>query len=298
MHLRLWWLVLWFATLTPHGKRLFGGQSPSWSATAASQIMELNRYSNTTYEERILAHNQLILNRSIADRDAYSQVIMAYAGRIPLDEAPLTGLLNRVGVNSSNSDFSILVLTRILFFTSRTNMSSYYDQLILPKLQSERFWYTTERGVTNDDTMNSENHMILWMSSAWLLQEQYQWNYRYTYDPTLRQRLTHFLRLKIEYGFYEFLSITYLPLTFAALVNLADFARDIEIKALAESALRRLVGDYLMFVTTLGLHATAAGRDYAERFVDGPYSQPMDGIVYLLTGFGVWDRTKTDYINF
>jgi hypothetical protein len=67
---------------------------------------------------------------------------------------------------------------------------------------------------------------------------------------------------------------------------------------LAESALRRLVGDYLMFVTTRGLHASASGRDYAERFADGPYSQPMDGIVYLLTGFGVWDRTKTDYINF
>jgi hypothetical protein len=223
------------------------------------------------------------------------QTVLAFHRKLPLDERPLTELIDQVGPGRPNSDFAIVVLVRILFFISKTNMTDYYDKLILPALQSEHYWYTTEDGVANDDTMNSENHMILWMSSAWLLQEKYGWDLK---DVTLQQRLLHHLNLKIEYGFYEFLSITYTPYSFNGLLNLVDFCQDQEIKSLAGQAIRRLVSDYLWFVNDKGVHYTAAGRDYAERFIAPPYTQDMDGIVYLISGMGSLKREAMNLSSF
>lgn len=253
------------------------------SATAESVVLSLGNAS--LYEQRIAAYNDIALSSSasIANRTTFAQPILAFHGLFPLDEGPLQDLLDEVGGNSSNSDFAIVILVRVSYFTSKTSMATYYDGLILPILQTEHYWYTTEDGVVNDDTMSSENHMILWMSSAWLLQERHQWDLN---DATLRQRLVHFLSLKITYGYYEFLSITYTPFSFAALLNLVDFCQDTEIQGMADQAIRRLISDYLLFVNDKGIQFSAAGRDYASRFLSPPYRQMMDGIIYLLTGLG------------
>jgi hypothetical protein len=253
-----------------------------WNLTIATTATA-DEWFNTTYAERVNRHNQLVLSTPLAERHPLSLLAFAQNRQWPLNEEHLSGLLNEVGINSTNSDFAIVTLTRILYFANDTNMSSYYDKLILPKLASENYWYSTEKGVVNDDIMTSENHMILWMSSSWLLQHKYGWDLK---DATLRQRLVHYLELKIQYGYYEFLSITYLPFTFSALLNLVDFCKDQEIRNLADGAVRRLVSDYLLFVNDKGVHYTAAGRDYAERFIDPVYTQDLDGFVYLLTGFG------------
>jgi hypothetical protein len=264
-----------------------------WLATSAGSFSA--NTSTTTFDERVAAHNQIILSTHPDNRVAMDQTVLAFHRKLPLDERPLKELVDQVGPGSPNSDLAIVVLLRILFFVSKTNMADYYDKLILPGLQSEHYWYTTEDGVANDDTMNTENHMILWMSSTWLLQQKYGWDLK---DATLRQRLIHYLNLKIEYGFYEFLSITYLPSSFNALLNLVDFCRDQEIKDLADLAIRRLVSDYLWFVNDLGVHYTAAGRDYAERFIAPPYTQDMDGIVYLISGLGALKREAMNMSSF
>jgi hypothetical protein len=251
--------------------------------------------SATTFDERVATHNQLILSTPSGNRTTMDQAVLAFHRKLPLDERPLKELMDQVGPGRPNSDFAIVVLLRILFFVSKTNMTDYYDKLILPALQSEHYWYSTEDGVVNDDTMNSENHMILWMSSAWLLQEKYGWDLK---DATLQQRLHHYLNLKIKYGFYEFLSITYLPYSFNGLLNLVDFCRDQDIKNLASQAIRRLVSDYLWFVNDKGVHYTAAGRDYAERFIAPPHTQDMDGIVYLILGLGALQREAMHMSSF
>ncbi len=55
----------------------------------------------------------------------------------------------------------------------------------------------------------SENHMIMWMSSEWLLDQ----HNNETPDTGPRERIVHFLDLKATYGFYEFLSSSYFPYT-------------------------------------------------------------------------------------
>ena len=240
-------------------------------------------------------HNALVLAIRPGSQDQSALPILAKYGVVPSDPLLLEprGLLGGVGPNNTNSDFQIVVLVRILFLANGTEFKDYYDDLILPALQSERYWYTTD--AINDDTMNSENHMILWMSSAWLLQEKEGWDME---DATLRQRLVHFLTIKIEYGYYEFLSITYWPLTFAGLMNLVDFCVDEEIRVLAEGAVRRLVADIVLFVNDKGIHYSAAGRDYAERFLEEPLSLPQDAIVYLVTGLGRKPKRSVGFSGF
>jgi uncharacterized protein YcfL len=289
------------------------------ATTAATSSDSGEVIVETTTAQRVQEHNDFILSTlNVTTRGTYAQVVLTYAQAFPLDERPLQALLNQVGANNSNSDFAIVILVRILCLldqavanattTNATTTSNtatdirYWQQVytarILPVLQTERYWYTTD--TLNDDTMNSENHMILWMSSSWILQQKYP-TFDWRDDATqLRKRLVHYLKLKATYGFYEFLSITYMPFTFGGLLNLVDYYRnnnnntDVEVANWADLALRRLVADYLLFVNDKGIHFTVAGRDYAERFLEAPYTQPMDGIVYLLTGLGTLHPLGTD----
>jgi len=212
-----------------------------------------------------------------------AQPILAYLQSFPLDDEAVVALVDEAE-RSTNSDFAISILVRILFFTTAdTKWKEYYDNMILPTLKEETYWYTTECCNRNDDSMTSENHLALWMSSAWLLKQREGWSM----GATLRQRLVHFLTIKIEYGYYEFLSTTYWHFTLVGLMNLIDFCNDEEIRSLAENAARRLVSDNLLFVNSKGIKYSVAGRDYAERFhSEEPYSLKQDGIIYLLTGLG------------
>ena len=126
--------------------------------------------------------------------------MLAFLGSFPLDEKVMQALVTEAA-KSSNSDFAISKLVRILFFTNGTSWKGYYDDMILPTLREESYWYTTECCNKNDDSMNSENHMILWFSSALLLNQREGWSVG---GSTLRQKLVHYLRLKIKYGYYEF----------------------------------------------------------------------------------------------
>lgn len=211
-----------------------------------------------------------------------AQIVLAYLRSFPLDDEVVEELIG-VAETSTNSDFPICILVRILFFAGDTRWKEKYDNMILPTLNEETYWFTTECCDRNDDTMASENHLSLWMSSAWLLRQREGWSM----GATLRQRLTHYLTLKIEYGYYEFFSTTYWPFTLQGLMNLIDFCDDEEIRTLAENAARRLVKDNLLFMNNKGIKYSVSGRDYAERFLsEEPYSLKQDGIIYLLTGLG------------
>ncbi|MBK9453314.1 MAG: hypothetical protein IPN95_28795 [Bacteroidetes bacterium] len=121
-------------------------------------------------------------------------------------------------------DFSIVQLVRVLFLSN-----GQYDSLLLPALNSIPYW------INQDDTVRnfwSENHLIMWTSSDWLLHISAD----RPVDSSLHDRLLHYLELKNQYGFYEFNSSVYAPYALSGLLNLADFAVDSVIKSLATSA--------------------------------------------------------------
>ncbi len=209
-------------------------------------------------------------------------VIQAYVGN-PLTQEYLDKILLDI-LTDKDADFYLIHLVRILLFTSE------YDELILPVI--EKLPMFLQEG---EDTRVywSENHMIMWDSSAWLLHEREGWEI----DTRQERRLRHFLDLKIDYGFYEFNSATYLPYTFKALLNLSDFAEDREIQEKATLAVKRLLSEMLIFTNERGVYFPAAGRSYLSKYIEA-YGANHSSLIYLLTGMGEIPDSLSSAISF
>lgn len=218
------------------------------------------------FETRKAAFRQAALTNP----NNHSLAVQAYEG-LPLSEVHLNDLMNGM-LERETSDFVLVVLMRLLCLTDA------YDDTILPVIKQLPFWLRE-----NEDLRVywSENHMIMWMSSDWLMAERFDW----TVDDDLRKRLVHYLNLKIEYGYYEFFSSVYYPYTLSGLLNLADFSQDMEIAALANSAAQRLLRDVLLLVNDQGAFFPAAGRNYVSKYTSA-LDQNHDKVNYLLTGHG------------
>lgn len=223
--------------------------------------------NNPAYEQRQANY----INTALANINEDAISIQAHEG-IPLDSAMLQDLLSRIATGET-SDFDIVRLVRVLFFSNGA-----YDAQLLPVLNSVPYWINN-----NDTTRNywSENHMIMWMSSDWLLHE----HFGKPVDSTLEARLLHYLELKTQYNFYEFFSSVYAPYTLSGLLNLADFAQHAQIKSLATQAAQRLLDNFLLLTNDKGVFFPVAGRNYPGKY-ESAYGQNHNNIIYLLTGFG------------
>jgi hypothetical protein len=200
-------------------------------------------------------------------------VLQAYFG-IPLDEAALASELYNIA-NSRVADFGISgTIMRVLFFTD-----GQYDDQIMSVLNTIPFWLPDTEG--SERQYWSENHMIMWMSSDWLIHEKFGRDIR----PTLRQMLVKWLDMKIEYGFYEYFSPIYYPFTFNAMLNLADFAEDEEIRTKAEQTATRLLTDVLLKVNDQGYYFPTCGRGDMGKFATGGVNG-VTTIARFVTGMG------------
>lgn len=204
--------------------------------------------------------------------NAEALVFQVYRG-LPIDTPALNNWISNIPTKST-LDFEIVKMIRMLYLSNGE-----YDNWIYSSIDTLPFW------VNKADTLYgywSENHMIQWMSSEWLLHEKFN---RPT-SPNLEQRVNHYLDLKLEYGFYEFFSTTYAPYSFGGIMNLADFAQDPTIKNKAIAVAQRLIGEILLVANDQGTYFPAAGRNYYGSY-DRAYGHNIQSIIYLVTGNGV-----------
>jgi hypothetical protein len=223
--------------------------------------------NNPIYEQRRLDY----IDSCLASSNGAKIVLQAYKG-VPVDSNLLNAKLASIAAGNT-SDFDIIELIRIVFLANGT-----YDAKVLPVLNSVPYWLNYGDTVRNYWT---ENHMIMWMSSDWLLHEKYG----KPIDSTLDKRLRHYLNLKVQYGFYEFFSSVYSPYCLSGLLNLADFSQDVQIKSLATQAAQRLLINMLMLANDKGVYFPAAGRNYPGKY-ETAYGQNHNNLIYLLTGLG------------
>lgn len=223
--------------------------------------------NNPEYETRRTSY----IDNAIANQTGEVIIFQAYKN-LPVDQQKLGNILTELTANLT-ADFDIVKLIRVLCLSN-----GQYDSIILPVLRPIPFWLEK-----NEDTKQywSENHMIMWMSSDWLLHEKYG----KTIDSTLEKRLRHYLKLKIQYGFYEFYSSVYAGYCLSGLLNLADFAQDAEIKSLATQASQLLLKDILKLTNDKGVFFPVAGRNYVSKY-ESAYGQNHNNLIYLLTGMG------------
>ncbi|MBS1625671.1 MAG: T9SS type A sorting domain-containing protein [Bacteroidetes bacterium] len=226
--------------------------------------------NSPAYEQRRTDY----IDTSLAHFDTDALPIQAYRG-LPLDTAGLHYILDHIRTDG-DADFRIVQMVRVLFLTQATHQ---YDSVILASVNSVKYW------INYGDSIHvywSENHMAMWMGSDYLLQQ----SYGRPVDTLVRSRVLHYLQLKNQYGFYEFNSSVYLPYCLSGILNLADFATDPQIKALATSAAQKLMSDYLLRMTNdKGTFFPTAGRNYYGKY-ETPYGQNHNNLIWLLTGMG------------
>ena len=240
--------------------------------SAAASRIELRG----TGPESYAARREHYIDACLANQPGHKSnlVLQAYRG-LPLNVAELQKKIDTVFANNGGSDFELSDLVRILYLGP-----GYYEEAIKNAAAGFRFWLT--KGDKNH-VWWSENHAILFMSSHWLLSERYGWR-GYDFEH-LRTRLKQWLTLKTSYGYYEFYSKVYMPYSLAGVLNLADFAQDQEIAALAKQAAQRLLRDLLMMTNDQGTAYSVAGRDY-WRVGLRAYGHNHNRLIYLLTGAG------------
>lgn len=232
-------------------------------------LMHIPVFSHSVDEYESRRHNYLLLANS--SNKTSTLIVQSYLG-LPLNQMVLNQALANID-NKKGADFEINQLIRVLFYTDESK------EKILNTLKKQAFWLTSGE---RKNQYWSENHMILWMSSAWLLHEKFGWELP---DATLHERLLHFLNLKVTYGFYEFFSPVYFPYLLSGLLNLSDFAKDKHIQQLAEQAVLKLIHASLLFVNDKGVFFPAAGRAYPNKYKDA-YSHNHAHLIYLITGLG------------
>ncbi len=223
--------------------------------------------NNAAYEQRRTDYIATSLNNF----NSHTPLLQAY-NNVPLDQAALNDMIGLIGVKST-LDFDIVKMIRIMYLTNGA-----YDNFFFPALDTVPFWIRKNQWLYG---YWSENHMIMWMSSDWLLHERFG----RAIDANLDKRLRHYLKLKLKYGFYEFFSSVYAPYCLSGLINLADFAQDAEIKSLATQACVRLLRELLMVTNNQGVFYPSAGRNYYSKYVV-PYHENHNSLIWLLTGMG------------
>jgi len=220
-----------------------------------------------TYEQR----KQQYVDSVVANNYEDAIMIQAFLNQ-PVNQDRLDTIYSEFGVRST-IDFRLVELVRVMYLTDGS-----YDSQILAAMETLPFW------INDGDTLHNywtENHMIMWMSCEWLMHERHSWQI----TPQLRQRLLHYLNLKLDAGFYEYFSSTYFPYTVSGLMNLADFAEDDEIRTKAEAVARKLLSGLLLMTNTEGAFYPAAGRNYASKY-DSVYGNTHNAIIYLISGRG------------
>ena len=228
----------------------------------------LNIFANdTAYIQRQTIYRDAAINSGSNN----AMILQTQAG-IPVNMTQMMNMAQGIATKGT-ADFDLVVLMRILCLSN----GQYADSL-LPYMLALPYW------VNYGDTLRgywSENHMIMWMSTDWLLHERFG----KPIDNRLRTRLEHYLRLKLEYGFYEFFSPVYAPYCLSGLLNLADFSQDAEIKQLASDVSQKLLSELLLLTNDQGVFFPVSGRSYPGKY-ESAYQQNHNHLIWLVSGLG------------
>jgi len=217
--------------------------------------------------------------------DRFRIILEASRGE-PITEDDLNLVINDV-ITRPTGDFELADLVRFLFLSDDS-----YDDQVLNGIQATtngRMWITQGESQYNYWT---ENHIILWTSSAYLLRQRFPNDPRVVIsnDPNfdLDKRLNAWLDAKIAYGYYEAYSSVYFGYTMGALLNLAQFADDPDIKSKANEAVIVLLKGVIINVNDRGAYFPAQARSNLGRF-EGFFTAGNSNhinIIWLLTGKG------------
>jgi hypothetical protein len=259
-------------TLTRHFASM--SQSPTVQPTP-----ELSEHPTTSVPTTLDAFKMRVENYidvSLGKTSKFNIILNAYRNQ-EIDKDDLQVILDDVEENTENASFTIPDLVRLLFFNT-TAMK--YETVIKAAAEKFHFWLSHN---DKNSVWWTENKSILYLSSHYLFNQLYGWSAHDTLH--LRERLLHWLQLKVKYGFYELGSRVYSPYTLKGLLNLADFCEDVEVRDVAIEAAQCLLRHLLLTTNDQGVNYSVATRDYWKVALEAKGNN-YNKLVYLLTGAG------------
>merc|ERR1719500_1906367 len=216
------------------------------------------------------------------------------------------------GLMSVMEDFDDFNMAGISWIVSREwdnpLLSERVKNSILSRLVSTNWWLDEIMPFVPEKMQYwSENHQIGWITGQYLIGAAMNKNLDlaniilqginntavFQYENG-KERILRWLDFRGRFGFSEYNSDTYAPIAFDALVTVAGIAPDDDIRTLAS-----IISFLQLYDWTLASHqgviGSPRGRAYegGKLLEDGPISQSIHSILWLLTGKG--DREKINY---
>ena len=223
----------------------------------------------------------------------YAQVCRVVTGQTEYSQAAFDAAFQKLAERKDTADFSLAALVRVLYLDKEQKvLPDALRKQITDTVLGFRFWLT-EPG---DDKMCywTENHQALFHSGELLAGQLFPEVVFGNDGKTGAEHAAHarplvlrWLELRATLGFSEWHSNVYFNEDMPALVNLADFADDPEIRTRAAIVLDILAIDMLSNYYK-GLFATTHGRTYESHFLGG-LSDSTAAAAWLMTGLGAME---------
>lgn len=226
-------------------------------------------------------------------RPIFGQVARYALGRYDaVDEGVIRDTCDLIAARKDCADFVIQGLLRLLYWERESpRLSAGLRALMKDTVIGFKYW-VDEPG----DTvmyMGSENHRLLFHVAEWMAGQLYPTEeftnsrQRGLYHATKgRMYIAEWLRQRGRYGFDEWHSNSYYPVSMAPLINVYDFAihEDAKLRDMAGCIL-----DYMLFVlaqdTFRGVFGTTHGRSYG-RYIKYPEQEGTSATCWLAYGTG------------
>lgn len=227
----------------------------------------------TGYGARRAAFFQATLDAE--PRNTYSEIMRVEKGVAP-DESKIRVDLDRLVAREDTSDFKLPGLLWMLYEQADSEL---FSQELLDDAKSvllqHKFWpdeRLNEPGPTTDSMVYvTENHFILYASSAYLVGQLYPDETFAASDETGEQKMATFklrvmkwLELRYRSGFSEWLSNVYYDEDIPALVALVELAEDPEIRSRAAMVLDLILAD-MALNQYAGAFGSTHGRTYEHK---------------------------------
>lgn len=225
----------------------------------------------------------------------YAQLIRFELNRGPLDLAEFDRVLSKLNQRLDTSDFQVSVLVRMLYqYWDSPLWEGGLRDRVVETLLGFKYWID-EPGL---DSMVywSENHQILFHSSAYLIGQRFP-NQVFSnsgltgealkakHEPMLKR----WIKLRATLGFSEWHSNNYYEEDIGPLLNLVDFAEDRQLIHNAQGLVNLLFLDIALYSHD-GAFGGSHGRTF-ERNVVTPAREGTHATAHLLFNQGSFSRT-------
>ncbi len=219
------------------------------------------------------------IRKNSSSENMYSLVLQLRGGATfnnELLKKTVEEYLEKRAETGNEDDFVVAYFIRLIYISAADDV----ERVLEPVFADFPFWI--EKGERRNCYW-SENHLICYLS-IW-----YLWNQRKSLPLSeVGAMLDKYLKLKIKYGFFECMSQVYNAYTLAALLNIADFAEDHNIKNMATTCIQMLTSMFLQVILPDGSIYCAAGRTYQRYKVDHT-KKNFNKYIHLISGISAED---------